>query len=98
MNATLTSVLVTSTTLAFEVAPKVNAVGRLPELMNPNSCVQYFLAGEKDHPSLEQYALKVKNVNSKRMNMTTSYYNSLKKNIDEEKNYIFMYEEEVHEG
>ena len=32
-----------TTTLGFNIAPKINSFGRLPELVNPNHLVKYFL-------------------------------------------------------
>ena len=32
-----------TTTLGFNIAPKINSFGRLPELVNPNHLVHYFL-------------------------------------------------------
>ena len=89
---------ITATSIGFEIAPKVNSAGRLPDLMNPNSCVQYFLNGETDSQALDQFALKIKNLNSKRQSMTNSAFNELNKTIDPDLPYIFIYEHEIHEG
>lgn len=87
----------TATTIAFEIAPKVNSVGRLPDLMNPNKCVQYFLYGDKQTASLNEFASIMKSLNNKRQTLTTQYYNSLNEDLKDE-DYIFLYEKPVHEG
>ena len=54
-----------TTTLGFNIAPKINSFGRLPELVNPNHLVRYFLkdVDQKFAIQISQYAKKI---NSKR--------------------------------
>ncbi len=88
----------TASTISFEIAPRINSIGRLPEEMNPNSCVQYFLLGEKPSPALKKFAIRCKEINSKRQSMTSQAYAALSKNIHEDDPFVFLYEEPVHEG
>lgn len=84
------------TNIGFIIAPKINSFGRLPELVNPNHLVKYFL---KDVD--QAYAIKIsqfaKTINSKRQELTTSQYNNILKNTVTDK-FLYVFDQEVHEG
>lgn len=84
------------TNIGFIIAPKINSFGRLPELINPNHLVKYFL---KDVD--QAFAIKIsqlaKSVNSKRQELTTSQYNNILKS-DNYNDFLYVYDQEVHEG
>lgn len=85
-----------TTSIGFNIAPKINSFGRLPEEINPNYLVKYFL---KDVD--EKYALKIANeakrINTKRQSLTNEQYkNILDNNQDNE--FLYCYNQEVHEG
>lgn len=92
----------TTQAIGFQIAPKINSFGRLPEEVNPGLCVKYFLMG--DHPAalkqpfMQQFALKAKEVNAKRQSLTNQLYVSLKEDIHEEDDFVFLYEKPIHEG
>lgn len=91
-----------STSIGFNLAPKVNSFGRLPEEVNPANCVKYFMMGEHPNPSemsfLQAFASKAKAINSKRQTMTNQLYGMLKEEMKPEDDFIFLYEQPVHEG
>lgn len=84
------------TNIGFIIAPKINSFGRLPEFINPNHLVKYFL---KDVD--QRYAIKIsqaaKSINSKRQELTTSQYNHILKNTNTD-DFLYVYDQDVHEG
>lgn len=85
-----------TTSISFNIAPKINSFGRLPEEVNPNYLVKYFLKGVD-----EKYAYKIaqeaKKINTRRQSLTNEQYkNILENNQDNE--FLYCYNQEVHEG
>ena len=54
-----------ATTIGFTIAPRINAFGRLPELVNPVYLVKYFLK-EADPAYQEKISNYASKINSKR--------------------------------
>ena len=83
------------TTVGFTIAPRINAFGRLPELVNPVCLVKYFLKGT--NPAyLEKVSNYASKVNSKRQSMTTSLYKEAV--TDTTSPCLFYGSEDMHEG
>lgn len=85
-----------TTTLGFNIAPKINSFGRLPELVNPNHLVKYFLkdVDQKFAIQISQYAKKI---NSKRQSLTNEQYKNILENSPKDE-FLYSYNQEVHEG
>lgn len=84
------------TNIGFIIAPKINSFGRLPEMVNPNHLVKYFLK-DVDQKFAIQISQAAKSINSKRQELTTSQYNNILKNIAAD-DFLYVYDQEVHEG
>lgn len=82
--------------IGFIIAPKINSFGRLPEMINPNHLVRYFLK-DVDQAFALKIANAAKTINTKRQELTTRQYNQiLKKQTDDD--FLFVYDEDIHEG
>ncbi len=56
-------------TLAFQIVPKLNSVGRMNDLSNVNTLVPYLLL--KDQDQIMRYAVQLENVNNARKDLST---------------------------
>lgn len=83
------------TTIGFTIAPRINAFGRLPELVNPVYLVKYFLK-EADPAYLEKISNYASKINSKRQSLTTSLYKEAV--TDTSSSCLFYGSENMHEG
>ena len=83
------------TTIGFTIAPRINAFGRLPELVNPVFLVKYFLK-ETDVAYQEKMASMASQINSKRQSMTASLYKEAVKETDQP--CLFYGSQDMHEG
>lgn len=63
----------TAQVIGYTIAPKINSFGRLPEIINPNIMVRYFLK-DAPHPLRVKVAQEAITINSKRQTMTTQQY------------------------
>ena len=90
------------TTLGFQLAPKINAVGRLVDGLNPNKCVTYFRHddsySDKERAFKLQFATMCQQLNTQRQKMTTTQYELAKKNMQDLSGAIVSASEEFHEG
>lgn len=85
-----------TTSIGFNIAPKINSFGRLPELVNPNHLVRYFLKNV-DQKFAIQIAGYAKRINSKRQSLTNEQYKAILENTSQEE-FLYCYDQEVHEG
>lgn len=83
------------TTIGFTIAPRINAFGRLPELVNPVYLVKYFLK-DTGISYQEKIANMASKINSKRQSMTTSLYNEAVTDLSSP--CLFYGSENMHEG
>ena len=83
--------------IGFSIAPKINAVGRMPELMAPHILVKYFVRGS-DQNFLQAVLAKMKSINTQRQNLTTSQYQKVMDKVDHSSSFLYCYEEEIHLG
>lgn len=84
-----------ATTIGFTIAPRINAFGRLPELVNPVYLVKYFLK-EADPAYQEKISNYASKINSKRQSLTTSLYKEAV--TDTSSPCLFYGSENMHEG
>ena len=60
--------IVDENVIAFQIVPKINALGRLSDKYNPNNLVKYFLSN--DESEIYGFAKKINEVNDERKNMS----------------------------
>lgn len=84
-----------TSSIGFTIAPKINSFGRLPEIVNPNNLVHYFLQN-CDKRFMYAVTVNAKEINSKRQSLTqTQYHQALK---DEHQQCLYYSSKDVHEG
>lgn len=82
--------------IGYIIAPKINSFGRMPELINPNHLVRYFLK-DVDQAFAMKIAHAAKTVNTKRQELTTKQYNEILQ-VKNDDDFLFVYDQKVHEG
>lgn len=80
--------------IAFQIVPKLNAIGRLSNLANVNNVVRYFLNDKVDLSFVHQ----VEAINEKRKDLSSKMAMDALRRCDEEKDILFIYNENYHEG
>ncbi len=86
---------VTEKDIAYQVVPKLNAVGRLQELANPNNVVKFFLTNNP--AEIQAFAKQMNELNDQRKQMTLQMsVLAEKKNLDDD--FIIVTDERFHEG
>ena len=88
--------LINPTLLNFQVIPKINSLGRLPEIVSPNKLVRYFALLENQNYNVD-LAQKIKEVNLKRKEMTQSCYNQIIEKVDAGE-FLFFASKKLHQG
>ncbi len=81
--------------IAFNVVPKLNAIGRMADQVNANNVVRYLV--EHKLKDLEAGAKQIKAINLKRKKLSKSYSEQVLANLKDEKFHIIV-EDEFHEG
>lgn len=81
--------------VAFQIVPKLNAVGRLADIANPNNVVRYLLL--KDISAIEEAAKQIKAINNQRKQMSEKMANQALAMLQEE-DFCFIADEGFHEG
>ena len=81
--------------LAFQVVPKINSVGRMADLANVNTIVQYFTSD--DVAQIQNYAQQILDLNVKRKDTGKALFEKAKKQIDEKSIQIIV-GKDFHEG
>ncbi|MDR1781620.1 MAG: DHH family phosphoesterase [Bacilli bacterium] len=77
------------------VIPKINAIGRLADKINPNKLVQYFCTNNKE--ALLSFSKTIEKVNDYRKELSNEYFNKYKNNVPKD-NLIFIEDNTIHEG
>lgn len=85
------------TSIGFTIAPKINSFGRLSELVNPNHLVRYFRQ-DASIGILKAVSLKAVEINAKRQEMTNKQYQSVLTKLNEDDQFLYSYQNEIHEG
>lgn len=86
---------VTEKDLAFQIVPKLNAVGRLQEIANPNNVVKYFL--QNNPQEIQKFANQMIHINNQRKEITLQM-NVLAEKKDLNDDFIILHDERFHEG
>lgn len=86
-----------TTSLGFNMIPKINAFGRLCDIVQPSKLVPYFVRGMSDE-LLDEMSVKAEQINTQRKTITNSTYAALLQEIDSTKPLLFLYNKEIHEG
>lgn len=82
--------------IGFVIAPKINSFGRLPEIINPNNVIKFFLS----NTSIEfkkQLASHAEKINNKRKTMVNEQYKQVLANQKVDDRFLFYYGD-LHEG
>ena len=81
--------------IAFQIVPKLNAIGRMADIVNANNVVRYLLA--KDRTVIESGAKQIKEINLQRRKLSKSM-SEMALGMMEESNFICVVHDEFHEG
>ena len=85
----------TTKTIAFQIVPKINAVGRMADEVNMNTMVHYLLSD--DPVSIQHYAKQVIAINESRKNQGAEDFKKAKKLLTREKIQVVV-DASFHEG
>ena len=81
--------------IAFQIVPKLNAIGRLADMVNANNVVRYLLV--KDRVMIEAGAAQIKDINQQRRKLSKSM-SDLALDMVSDENFICVVHDEFHEG
>lgn len=84
-----------SNTIANLIAPKINSLGRLPDLFNPNNLVKYFCNSNK--MEIINFAQVINECNNIRKQMSNDYLNNFEEVIVDN-NLLMVIDHQIHEG
>lgn len=82
--------------LGFTLIPKINAIGRMAELANANTMVNYLCSS--DLSSMVHYASKVESINEQRKHLTKSMALDALDQTSSDDAFVFVVSESYHEG
>lgn len=82
--------------LSFQLIPKINAIGRMSELANANTMVNYLLSS--DITAMIQYASQVESINEQRKTLTKSMALQALEHVSDSNDFMFIVSDEFHEG
>lgn len=85
----------TAELLAFQVSPKINSIGRMGDIANINTAVEYFLS--EDVKVIREYSNQVFQINDQRKQLGKQLQESAKTKIDDE-NIQIISDPKYHEG
>lgn len=91
----LASGFIDSTQIALNIAPKINAMGRLSDRYNPNQLVRYF-ASDNIY-QIKTFAHTIEECNEQRKVLTNQYYHKYQ-DLKPINHLIFIQDEQLHEG
>lgn len=80
--------------IAFQIVPKLNAIGRLSDLANVNNAVRYFLSKQQNLSFVSQ----IEALNNKRKEMSQQMTLDALHRCDLKDDILFVYNEHYHEG
>ena len=81
--------------IAFQIVPKLNAIGRLADLVNANNVVKYLLS--KQRSVIEDGARQIKEINNQRRKLSKSM-SDLALGMIEDAPFICVVHDDFHEG
>lgn len=82
--------------LSFQLIPKINAIGRMSELANANTMVNYLCS--TDLNSMVRYATQVEDINEQRKVLTKTMSASALAQAQGDDHFKFIVSDEFHEG
>lgn len=85
----------TAELLAFQVSPKINSIGRMGDIANINTAVEYFLS--EDFETIKSYAAQVLSINTQRRQLGKVLQEDAKKKTNGE-NIQIISDPNYHEG
>ncbi len=85
---------VNEVSIAFQIVPKLNAVGRLSDVANANNVVRYFLQKQ----NVQKFAIQIDAINAKRKNMSQAMVQEVMQKCDVEEDILFVCDDTYHEG
>lgn len=77
------------------IAPKINALGRLNDIYNPNNLVKYFCSNNKQ--AIIAYALEIEEANNLRKQLSNDYFQKYNE-MESNNNLFFIEDEDLHLG
>lgn len=83
-------------TLGMQIAPKLNTLGRLPDLANTNQIVKYFALN--DETMMDQVVKQVETLNERRKEMSKAMVELAKQMVNQEDAFFVLVSESFHEG
>lgn len=86
---------VDSAMIANIISPKINALGRLSDIYNPNNLVKYFCSNNKK--AITNYALEIVEANNLRKQMSNDYYEKYN-DLKVFNNLVFIEDDDLHQG
>lgn len=95
MNLLNSNKMINETDIAFQLVPKLNAIGRLADIIDVNKLVKYLCLDESS--SIDAFSKEIIRVNDLRKEINQKMYVKALEMI-EDKNVIVLYDEEFHEG
>lgn len=87
---------VNETDVAFQIAPRINAIGRLADRANANTFVRYLEEGSL--PKINRYAQQVDDLNTQRKDLTASSFARALVEVNPLSSVIFVCDPSFHEG
>lgn len=96
LTAFVTDAKINETTVAFQIVPALNAVGRLSNLANVNNVVRYFLS--KDLQIIASMQSQIKQINKQRKQMSDSMVKQALLKVNEADDFIMVSDPSFHEG
>ena len=95
LNCLLKNLPINEEDIAFQIVPKLNAVGRLADRANVNQVVNFLLCEQMDNA--QTMALQIQAINDERKKMTTVHEEMVDPTMLE-KNFMIVYHEDFHPG
>lgn len=86
----------TTTKIGFQIAPKLNAIGRLADKANVNTIVRYLLL--QNIVQIEQSAKQIKSINSLRKEISVENEAMALQKVNGEDDFMVAYSKDFHEG
>ncbi len=83
-------------TLGMQIAPKLNTLGRLPDLANTNQIVKYFTL--QDEAMMDQVVKQVEALNDRRKDMSKAMVEQAKAMVNAEDAFCILVSDAFHEG
>lgn len=92
----VTDTYLNEVSLGFQVAPKLNAIGRLSNMANVNNVVRYFLSEDEDE--INHVSAQIKEINERRKHMSSQMCEYARMKVRPRDEIILICEPNFHEG